>query len=695
MQIERPVRRTLAALHNVNAPITHVLVAALLLVSASSCGEGSARLDDPSTPLGTPSAPLTTDEATLCPASAEADLALCLSFAHVDAASGGQTDIGGLSVHIEGSPKRVDGRRGRALFFDGEQDRVVLEGFSLAQQPLTVAAWVKPDGKQTKWASLVDFWARDQGFWLGGSDVPGGWAFWVNGDRVRHGRGLVEGKWQHVAAVLEAPEVGFAGGAGDDGQLPTARVSLYINGRLMDRVSDAWLYQAPALTALYLGGRGDRSDFFRGTIDELQVWTSARAPEQLCGDAGGSYQSESGCSFVLPTAEVASPCADVACGGHGSCTIDRDGLACACDAGYQADGLVCRAPQDVCTGIPAAAKTWAEWYEGQLSTDALALAQQQVSQHVAANSAFSPQAEAWTAFGLAGLLQGSQQGACLGFLRAAQVDSKNPVALNNAATCMMTLGYHEDARSFLACSLALAPQNATAKAGQAFLDYTVDGDVSAALKKYEEAATLDPKNPEWRYQAMQLALEQNDKVRARGHLSQLPAANALSSTGYRGVLPSDDPQKPDAGYCCPCGGAKVYEALDDCVQACGATLSCFTNICTYTGKCTGQGLPFNLQLKLCIPPIGLQVCFSVDTDGKLGLTVGASLFNGMFGVGVGLQANVMSGRVNVVVDAGLGKLPINPGASLTYDLKSGKVEGVAGLGNKSGTTSGQVTLLSK
>ncbi|MBW2735939.1 MAG: hypothetical protein JRH20_26440, partial [Deltaproteobacteria bacterium] len=202
-------------------------------------------------------------------------------------------------------------------------------------------------------------------------------------------------------------------------------------------------------------------------------------------------------------------------------------------------------------------------------------------------------------------------------------------------------------------------------------------------------------NPEWRYQAMQLSLELGDHARAQAHLAQMPAHNAASPAGYRGAQPADDPLQDDAGFCCPCGAAQSYSSIVDCAAGCGADLGCFTHICAYTAQCQGGGLPFSLQLKLCIPPVGAQICFSFDTSGNLGVHLGASLFNGFFGVSAGLQFNTISGRVNVVADAGLAKLPINMGTSLSVDLSSGKLEGAVGLSDKSGAFTGQVTLLSK
>ncbi len=683
-------RRCRPASHLLDTSLVLLLVAAL----GSACGGDAPDASGPDPELPKPTTPTPNKgEPSLCPDAPSPALAVCLSFATLDAA-GGTADVGGLRVSLEGQPELVPGLVGRAMAFDGDDDRLLIQGFATKEaRSLTVQAWVKPLGEQKRWASLIDFWKHSQGFWLGASDSPGGWEIWSGGDVAGDATNQFAGSWQHVSAVIETPATLPADSEASEGYASV--LSLYINGKLVDRVTQvATPTSEHGLAGLFVAGRGDRSDFFKGLVDELQVWTEARSAEQICGDAGGSWQSDSGtCNFPwteTTNLPVKSPCDALSCG-KGKCLLESGEASCLCGEGMVVDGDTCRPIGDPCIGVTQATQTWRDWYRDQVPAKLVKAADAYPASHVHRNKAFTKDGEAWTVLGLAGVLKNVEELACLGFFEAARAEPENPVTLNNAATCMAKLGWTEDARTFFGCSLHKAPQNASAIAGLAQLDL-VAGDSKAALKGYEKAAAADPQNPEWRYQAMQLALKSGDKAGAQAHLAKMPASNAHNPSGYRGALPDDGDPASTPGYCCPCNGGKVYDKLQDCTNACGASLGCFTNICTYSGSCNAA-LPFSFGLKLCLPPIGVQVCISFDTNGNIGLHVGIGALGGVLSATVGLQLNAFSGKVSLVVDAGTSNLPLNVGGQLSVDLGGGRIQGSVGLGSKSGAYAGQVTLI--
>lgn len=673
------------------------LLVLLLATLATACGGDVANDEGPNPERPEPTTPTPSKgEPTLCPNAPSPALAVCLSFATLDTAnaSGAMVDIGGLQVSLEGQPALVAGRVGRAMRFDGVDDRLLIDGFATHEaRSLTISAWVKPAGEQKRWASLIDFWKHSQGFWLGASDSAGGWEIWSGADMAGDATNQFAKRWQHVAAVIETPTTLPPDSEASEGFATT--LSLYVNGKLVDRVTRAATPTSEHdLGSLFVAGRGDRSDFFEGLIDELQVWTEARSAQQICGDAGGSWQSDTAsCSFPWTETQslpVKSPCDALSCG-EGECLLESGEASCLCGEGMIVDGDTCLPLDDPCLGVKQAAHTWRDWYREQVPVSLLSAADAYPAQHVHQNKAFSKTGEAWTALGMVGVLKNVEEIACLGFFEAAHAEPDNPVTLNNAATCMAKLGWPDDARTFLGCSLHKAPNNAAAIAGLAQLDL-VAGDAKAALKGYERAAAADPKNPEWRYQALQLALKSGDKTGAQMHLAKMPASNAHNPAGYRGALPDDGDPTSSPGYCCPCNGGKVYDELQDCTNACGASLGCFTNICTYSGSCNAA-LPFSFGLKLCLPPIGVQVCFSFDTNGNIGVHVGVGAFGGLLSATVGLQLNAFSGKVSMVVDAGSSNLPLNVGGQVSVDLGSGRIQGSVGLGSKSGAHTGQVTLI--
>lgn len=270
-------------------------------------------------------------------------------------------------------------------------------------------------------------------------------------------------------------------------------------------------------------------------------------------------------------------------------------------------------------------------------------------------------------------------------------DPDNPVTLNNAATCMFFLDEWADAYRFLECSLYLEPQNGSAIANMANYEYTYEGNLEAALDLYERAKAADPQNPEWAYQAMQVALELGDTDTASDMLADLPAPSGASN-GYRGVGTGDG--SSTGSFCCPCDPPTTYSNISDCTAACSATVSCFVGICAFNADCGGDpGLPLSFGIKLCYPPSGAQICITMDTSGNVGFLVGVSVLNGFLGVGTGFSYNVINQHVNFVVDVGTNTLPINTGATYTYDITADTGQAAVGLSNSSNTSAGQVTVL--
>ncbi len=616
---------------------------------------------------------------TLCPPTLPEGMLFCLSFGRLEGQQG-QTDLGDFGVEVGGNIEVVEGRRGPALHFDGQSAWAFVDGFSFEGDALTVEAWVRPEGTQAPWATVVDYWDGD-GFWLGGSQDPGGWEVW---DSIYHSDdpdGLVEGEWQHLAAVLDP----------DQGTL-----RLYVNGVEVAWRTGAAPIQIPDLPGLFIGSRGDESDYFRGTIDEIEVWSEARDPSEICADAGGTWDGEN-CQFDEPTAQAVDPCAQEDCFGHGTCATQGGHLVCLCNEGYEPipGELGCQLGSGPCAGVGDAAQSWAQYAESLLDADIVDAARTFATNWQSGNPAWDPLAEGWTVVGILGIFHDAQEIMCLGFLEAAAQSTDNPVALANAANCLMSWGYSEDAASFIQCSLSYAPQDAATEAAEAYRQYALEQNPQAALEHYDNAVQLDPSNPEWAYQAMRLATELGDMEAAAHYLDLLPPPSPSMPTGWRGAAPPEDPQQTGQ-FCCPCDGS-TYDDVQACIANCSVSLGCFVGICEYSGQCFSKddlAFPFAFGFKFCIPPTGVQICVIADTSGNIGFEVGASLFEGFVGVGVGATYNVISGHVNLVGDIGTSNLPINTGVSMTYDTSSGQFSAGVGVSNESGMYSAQATLLS-
>jgi hypothetical protein len=165
----------------------------------------------------------------------------------------------------------VDGKKGKALAFDGEKSLVVLPANlgDLTPEAITVTLWIKPSAEIPGYAGifhsgdLKGLYLRMQGPRRVDLNTAGIWhAVLVRDDKLPE-------RWTHVAASY-------------DGK--TAR--LYLNGKLagekekeapMTFDADVLVGYRPVRTKTGV----ENQEFFKGAIDELKVYDVALTPEQV------------------------------------------------------------------------------------------------------------------------------------------------------------------------------------------------------------------------------------------------------------------------------------------------------------------------------------------------------------------------------------------------------------------------------
>lgn len=186
-------------------------------------------------------------------------------------------------------PALVEGRRGRALRFSGD-NAVVCKGsgnFGRAQ-PFTFSLWLRPSARQPR--AVVFHRSRawtdsgSRGYELileDGRPVFGLIHFWPGNALVVRARDpLPSGEWSHLA-------VGY------DGSSRAAGLRLYLNGKplILDAVRDTlfkdivhrkeWGDMDVDKVELTLGGRFRDAGFKDGLIDEFQVFDRALTPVEV------------------------------------------------------------------------------------------------------------------------------------------------------------------------------------------------------------------------------------------------------------------------------------------------------------------------------------------------------------------------------------------------------------------------------
>lgn len=157
---------------------------------------------------------------------------------------------------------RTKGRHGRALSFDGVDDRVTVAGAkSLDLKRMTLEAWVRPRRGAGNRAVLI----TGPTYRLYSGRRPIAHVFTI-ADRVLRGPRLRSNTWSHVAFTWDG-----------------AVRRLYVNGR---QVAQAPLTGAAAKSAgpLRIGGDPTHSEWFRGRIDDLRIYNRALSAAEVAVD---------------------------------------------------------------------------------------------------------------------------------------------------------------------------------------------------------------------------------------------------------------------------------------------------------------------------------------------------------------------------------------------------------------------------
>ena len=152
-----------------------------------------------------------------------------------------------------------------ALHLDGQDDVLVVPSaaFDVPDGPLTVEAWIRPEGFSGRTGLLAKTESSEYGIFV--SDGKPEFAVHLNGSYAvaQSTEPILEvGKWQHIAGVFDGREV-----------------RLYLDGRLIE-ATPASGTRRPNDLPLMIGAdtdrRGNPMSYFDGQIDEVRVSTAAR-----------------------------------------------------------------------------------------------------------------------------------------------------------------------------------------------------------------------------------------------------------------------------------------------------------------------------------------------------------------------------------------------------------------------------------
>lgn len=208
-------------------------------------------------------------------------LVLCLPFDEGKGEVVKDLSMYGNDGEIKGEPKWVEGKFGKALWFDGTDDWVqVPDSPSLrVKEAVTVMAWIKAERHTfpgTNWQGIVakSNSPRSYSFY---TEVSGGLHFSTSAASPQPFYGSVSTakvplkEWVHVAVVAET---GKNGG--------THRY--YVNGEPGGEKSFPDLTTLPGdsdIQDVLIGRTWEGSRFFLGTIDEVRIWNRALSEKEI------------------------------------------------------------------------------------------------------------------------------------------------------------------------------------------------------------------------------------------------------------------------------------------------------------------------------------------------------------------------------------------------------------------------------
>lgn len=202
---------------------------------------------------------------------------------HLDDTSGPVLDACGQRDGIAegtGLTRGAAGRIGSAFSFNGTDGRVVVPaagGLDFITAG-TIELWIKVADKLTPGATVSRGTGNADDNVLQTTDCGNVVTIYT---RIPAGASVVasecdalrDASWAHVAVV-------------NDG----AQARLYINAQLTITSPGGFLGTLPH--DLYIGRRQNGEFPFTGSLDELMWWTVVRTPEQICGDAGGTWTGD-------------------------------------------------------------------------------------------------------------------------------------------------------------------------------------------------------------------------------------------------------------------------------------------------------------------------------------------------------------------------------------------------------------------
>lgn len=184
--------------------------------------------------------------------------------------------IAGRNMESHGTPAvGVPGISGNAYAFDGTNDYLTApsgpETFGAGD--FTISAWVRTTASQTKVATLLHH-KSSAGLFELALGYDGRAYFFARNDQTNNyvslsgGVPLNDGQWHLISLVRQ----------GDS-------AALYANSTIVDAESNPLLNTVSGMGGLYIGGRSQPGYYYKGTIDDVAIYSRALSPTEIASNA--------------------------------------------------------------------------------------------------------------------------------------------------------------------------------------------------------------------------------------------------------------------------------------------------------------------------------------------------------------------------------------------------------------------------
>lgn len=169
-------------------------------------------------------------------------------------------------------PLPADSARDMALEFDGVDDYATAgtAGLPYPEEPQTISLWLNHDSTAETAVAVVLRKDFDSGVALGvRGGLVGAWNPYGPRTFAERAEALPAGEWHHVAYVYDG-----------------STHHLYLDGAEVATGDYPPTHRTP--TSCWLGSLDGARELYRGKLDEVRIWTTARSPEQIQAEFEGS-----------------------------------------------------------------------------------------------------------------------------------------------------------------------------------------------------------------------------------------------------------------------------------------------------------------------------------------------------------------------------------------------------------------------